>query len=764
MRLSLAFFALALSQIVASEPIVGGASADLTAFVDPMIGTGGSGHTYPGAVYPFGMVQLSPDTEVKGWTNTSGYHYQDQTIIGFSHAHLSGTGVGDFGDILFQPITGDVKWHPGDAKVSRSGYRSAFSHADEKASPGYYQVLLKDYNVNVELTATAHAGMHRYTFPDSVPAHILIDLAHGLDNKTLDASLVVEGPRTISGYRRSKGWAKDKTFYFVAEFSQPFSDSVLRKDEQILSGAKEAKGVSVQASLDFDTSKGKQVLVRVGLSPTSIDEARKNLAAEMANFDFDAVAASTRKVWNDQLSTIEISTKDPSVRKIFYTALYHTMLSPHLYNNVDGSYPGPDKKVHRASFQNYSTFSVWDQFRAWFPLMTVVEPGRVDDMVNSLLAFYYQADQSALPVWNLAGNETWCMIGYNSVVQVATAYRAGFRGFDGPRVLEAMKASALHPRFGQDQFHEVGYLQADKPATKKKWASVSRTLEFSYDDFSIGMMAKALGQKDDADKFLKYAMNYQNVFDPETKFMRGKNSDGAFVTPFRPDEYYRNDYTEASAWQYTFTVPHDQQGLINLMGGDEAFSQHLENLFLANPEVIKAAHDISGFIGQYAQGNEPVHGYAYMFAYAGQPWRGAPWLRKIMNLYHDGPDGLCGNDDCGQMSAWYIFGALGFYPVDPVRGEYVLGTPLVDHAVINLDPKFYPGKKFILNVENNSAENIYIQSADLNGKPLDRSYLTHEDLTRGSTLKLVMGPTPNKEWGRLPEARPSSLTPHPDKR
>jgi len=741
--------------------------AQPVSFVDPMNGTGGFGHTYPGAVFPFGMVQLSPDTGVmttdasgeSGWDHCSGYYYTDTTIIGFSHTHLSGTGCPDLGDILFQPTTGDVRWTEGDPNIPRSGYRSTFSHADEQASPGYYKVLLKDYGVKVELTATPHAGFHRYTFPASAPAHVMVDLVHGVASTPIDSSLVVENPSTISGFRRSTGWAKDKTFYFVAEFSRPFTKATLQANDQIVPDATQVKDKSVRACLDFATDQDKVVSVRIGLSPTSVEDARHNLAAEISTWDFDAVHAAARKAWNDQLSTIEVSTQDPATQRMFYSSLYHTMLAPHFYNNVDGSYEGADHQSHTGSFVNYGTWSIWDQFRAWFPLMTLVQPNRIDDLVNSLQAFYDEEKKHALPVWTLAGNETRCMIGYNSVVMIATAQRDGFHGFDADRVLAAMKDSAMNPQNGQDQFHSVGYLMEDKPPGKGRWQSVSRTLEYAYDDYCIGMMAKSLGHSDDAATYLKYATNYRNVFDPETKFMRGKKSDGTWRTPFVPNDYYRNDYTEADAWQYSFTVPQDSQGLIDLMGGDDAFCDHLDAMFSADSTMLQPDHDITGFVGQYPQGNEPVHGYAYLYAYAGQPWREAAPLRKIMALYQEGPEGLCGNDDCGQMSAWYVLSALGFYPVNPVSGEYILGSPLIDHAVIHLNSTFYPGGTFTISVQNNSPQNIYIQSVTLNGHPLDQAYITQEDITHGGTLDLTMGSTPNKEWGRPPAVRPTSLTP-----
>ena len=550
-------------------------------FVSPMAGTGGTGHTYPGAVYPFGLVQLSPDTGVTGWEHCAGYHYPDPTIIGFSHTHLSGTGCPDLGDILFQPTTGAVKWAEGDPAVPGSGYRSRYSHQDETASPGYYSVLLQDYGVKVELTATAHAGMHRYTFPAGTAAHVLIDLVHGVANRPVDALLTVENPTTVSGYRRSTGWAKDKTFFFVAQFSQPSTQADLQANDQVVPGAKEVRDKRVRGCLDFSPVAGQPLLVRIGISPTGVEEARKNLAAEITGWDFDAVRAAARKAWNDQLATVEISARDPAVKRKIYTSLYHTMLAPHLYNNADGSYEGADHQVHAGSFANYCTCSIWDQFRAWFPLMTLVQPARIDDQMNSYLAFYQQENQHALPVWPLAGNETWCMIGYNSVAEIATAQRDGFHGFDAGKLFAAMKDSALNDRNGQDQFHQHGYVAEDCPDLSlqdiRYWQSVSRTLEYAYDDYCIGMMARALGQTADAKTFLGYAANYRNVFDPQTKFMRGKSAAGAWHTPFRPDDFYRNDYTEADAWQYSYTVPQDPQGLITLMGEEielEAPPQH----------------------------------------------------------------------------------------------------------------------------------------------------------------------------------------------
>jgi predicted alpha-1,2-mannosidase len=723
--------------------------------VDPMIGTGpkGHGHTYPGAVYPFGMVQLSPDTGTEGWDHCSGYLGSDPTIMGFTHSHLSGTGVADLGDLLLQPTVGDIRLNEGDQNKPRSGYRSSFQHADEKAKPGYYSVILKDYGIKVELTATAHAGFHRYTFPAGAAGHVIIDLAHGINSHSLDTLLRIEDSTTLAGYRRSTGWAKDKTFYFVAKFSKPFASYGLQAGGQILSGTNQAQNKVVRGYVSFPPAADPTVLVRLGVSPTSIEDARKNLEAEIPSFDFDKTCRQTQEVWARELGKIQIQCDDPAAKRSFYTALYHTMLAPNIYNNVDKSYRGADGRIHHANFDYYSSFSIWDQFRAWFPLMTLTQPQQINPLIRYMLLHYEQFNQHALPVWTLCSNETWCMIGYHTVPMIALAYRLGFRDYDIEKLYAAMRDTALNPRNGQNEFHQHGWVFS--PTDGAKVQSVSKTLEYAFDDWCIAQVAKALGKQDDYLLFSKYAANYRNVFDPETKFMRGKHADGTWHTPFVSNAYDPTDYTEADAWQYTWFVPQDMEGLIGLMGGNEAFAAKLDSLFDQDSNMAKTDPDITGLIGQYAQGNEPVHNFAYLFNYAGQPYRTQKRVRQIMDaLYNSTPDGIPGNDDCGQMSAWYIFGCMGFYPANPVDGTYMIGSPVFNKVTINLDSKFYQGDSFAVLTKNNSRTNIYIQSATLNGHPLGRAWLRHEEIVAGGTLELVMGPHPNKAWGSDPKTLP----------
>ncbi len=720
-----------------------------------MIGTGTDchGHTYPGAVYPFGMVQLSPDTGTVGWDHCSGYSGADKTIIGFTHSHLSGTGCPDLGDILLQPAIGDILLNPGEEGKPGSGYRSSFRHEDERAKPGYYSVILKDYGIKVELTATAHAGMHRYTFPTASRPHVVIDLVHGITSTAQDAVLKVEDSSTLSGYRRSSGWARDKTFYFVAKFSKPFESFGLQAGGQLLSGTSEARDKNVRGYVSFAAAAGPSISVRIGLSPTSIDEARKNLGAEIPDFDFDKTCARTRQAWARELGVIGVESTDPAARCSFYTALYHSMLAPHLYNNADQSYFGADHKSHAGDFDYYSTFSIWDQFRAWFPLMTLIQPRRINPLIRGMLLYYDQLGRHSLPVWPLCSNETWCMIGYHTVPMIALAYRLGFRDYDMEKLYAAMRDTALNPRSGQAEFHQRGWISSPDDGSYAQ--TVSKTLEFAFDDWCIAQVAASLGKKEDYALFSKYAGNYRNVFDTKTKFMRGRHADGSWRAPFVPNEFYRPDYTEADAWQYTWFVPQDMYGLIALMGGADGFATKLDSLFDQDPHIIAGTPDITGLMGQYAQGNEPSHGFAYLFNYAGQPYRTQKRVRQIMDtLYNNTADGIPGNDDCGQMSAWYVFGCLGLYPANPADGTYMIGSPLFEEATLHLDQKFYNGATFRIVARNNSHENVYIQSAMLDGQPLHRAWLRQSEIVAGGTLELVMGPEPNKTWGSSPEDLP----------
>jgi len=729
------------------------AEAQPADFVNPLIGTGGHGHTYPGATVPFGYVQLSPDTRyptdpwaVEGWDGCSGYHYSDSSIYGFSHTHLSGTGCPDLGDLLVMPTVGPLNQTGSYEPLEARRFRASFSHENELAQPGYYRVRLTENGLTAELTATAHAGMHRYTFPASDESHLLLDLVHGLQSKPVEACLTVESKTLVTGYRRSTGWATNKTVYFAIESSKPFASYGLElAGKPVGESMAEAKGELVRGHLDFKTSKNDQIILRVGLSPVSLEGARKNLKAEMDTWDFDAVRLAAFATWNDALSSIQMESPDPNFRQTFYTALYHTMTAPTLYNDADGTYLGADHQAHSSpDFQYYGTFSIWDTFRAEHPLMTIVQPKRVNDFVRTLLAFYQQAEPHALPMWPLASCETWCMIAYNSAPVIADAYAKGFRGFDPQLAYEAMRNTAMASRNHQDEYQSLGYVPA---ATGQRNEATSRTLEFAYDDWCIAQMAQALGKTQDAKLFAERSQNYRKVFDQDTKFFRGKTVAGPFHEPFDPKAASFEDYTEANAWQYTFAVMHDVPGMIELFGGEKAFIAKLDQLFNEDSDVGNYVIDISGLIGQYAHGNEPCHHVGYLYALAGAQYKTAQRVRQIMiTQYDNSPDGICGNDDCGQISAWYVFSALGLYPVNPASGIYVIGSPMVQKATIPLDPKYYKGGAFTIMAHDASKQNCHIQSATLNGKKLDHPWITHDEITSGGTLVFEMGILPNKSW------------------
>jgi predicted alpha-1,2-mannosidase len=716
--------------------------------VRPMIGTAEHGHTYPGATVPFGMVQLSPDTRLESWDGCSAYHYSDSAILGFSHTHLSGTGCSDLGDIRFCPLSGKIP------KMEKDGYHCRFSHKDETARPGYNSVTLQDPKIGVELTATPHAGFHKYTFPAGDVARLALDLGRGCQDEPIASAITVEkGNTVISGYRRSRGWSYDHTYFFVAEFSRPFDAWTIDVDGKALAAdAREGKGVRVQARFDFNDA-SKPVLVKIGLSAVSEEGARKNLAAEIPAWDFEAAVAAAAKSWSDVLGKIEIETSDPATRETFYSALYHSCIAPTLFNDADGSYFGADHKVHKPEgFQYYSTFSLWDTFRAEHPLLTIVQPQRVDDFVGTMLAHYRQFDHHALPVWTLAGNETWCMIGNHSIPVIAEAYAKGFRRYDAEAVYQAMRDVSMGDRDFLNEYRKYGYVPTHKTEGKM---SVSKTLEYAYDDWCVGQMAKQLGKKDDAALFAKRSQNYRNVFNTKLGFVCGKYADGTWRTPFDPRELVWPDYTEATSWNYTWFVPQDVPDLISLIGGDKNCIAKLDKMFAENSGLLANIPDLTGLIGQYVHGNEPCHHVAYLYNYAGAPWKTQQWTREIMKrLYNNTPGGICGNDDCGQTSAWYVLSAIGFYPVSPASGVYVLGSPAVDKATIHLDPKFQKGGEFTIIAENNSPKNVYIQSATLNGEPLTRSWISHTELVAGGKLVLKMGPKPNPKWGQRPEDRP----------
>ncbi len=710
---------------------------DLTKYVNPVIGTDAHGHTYPGASLPFGMVQLSPDGDVTGWDHCSGYHFTDTSIMGFSHTHLSGTGAMDYGDILFIPTVGKVKLIPGTMENPSVGYRSLFRHETEITTPGYYSVLLDSYGIKAELTATERCGVHRYTFPESDSSNIIIDLQHGIGNISKSWVKIV-GNNRVEGMRNSHGWAKDRYVYFVAEFSKPFRRYGAVNGEKPISGIRTATGDSVKAFVVFTTTLRESIVIRVGISFVSLDGALKNLRAEVKDFDFEAIASKAKAAWNKELSKIQIEGGSQEQKKIFYTALYHTMLTPNIFIDVDGKYFGMDHKVHIAKhFTNYSVFSLWDTFRAFDPLMTIIEPARDLDFVKTLIQKYREG--GLLPVWELGGNETFTMIGYPSVPVIFDAYMKDIGAFDVRTALKAMVRSADEDWRGLKYYKEMGYDPADRDNE-----TVSKTLEYSYDDWCIAQLAERLGEKQVYEEFNQRSLYYQNVFDSSTDFMRGKLANGSWITPFDPFTVTAN-YTEANAWQYSFFVPHDMRGLIDLYGGPEKFNAKLDSLFQGNDKLAgRYQPDISGMIGQDAQGDEPSHHVPYLYDYSGEPWKTQAIVREIMTeLYSDKPDGLCGNDDCGQMSAWYIFSAMGFYPVTPGQNIYAIGSPIFRRVSIELPH----GRKFSIETQDNSDSSDYVSSAKLNGHIYDKPFITHENIIRGGTFQFNMSDQPNKNWG-----------------
>ena len=719
--------------------------------VNPIIGTAASGHVFPGATLPFGLVQLSPDTRATGWDGCSGYHYSDDSILGFSHNHLTGTGCPDLGNVLLMPTVGPVRLLSG-AKPGE-GYRARFSHDQETARPGYYEVFLPDYQVKVELTATARAGFHRYTFPATAEAHVVVDLQHGIDSAATEAQLTIEDDHTASGYRRSAGWGGPKVYYFVMEFSKPFANAAVAQGDQDVPG-KQTTGKNTKGHFDFKTKAGEQILVRVGLSTVSVEGARQNLRAEIPGWNFDAVARAARRQWNDALSVLDFRTSDAAREQTFYTALYHTYLAPTLLSDVDGQFRGPDRQVHQAKGYNYySELSLWDTFRAEHPLLTLVQPGRVNDFVKTMLDHFKLFGQHTLPVWTESGMENWCMIGNHAIPVIADAWLKGFRNWDANEALADMIASTEKNREQLPAYRERGFIP-----TGHNLQSVSKVLEYAYDDACIMRVARGLGKNDVAEKYFWRSQNWSNVFDASIGFMRGRNADGSWVKPFDPKPIDFDNYTEANAWQYNFFVPQNFPGLIAQFGGDEKFVARLDELFDTTEKIPGSLSDVTGLMGMYAHGNEPCHHVAYLYNYAGQPWKTQARVRRVATLlYNNTPAGLCGNDDCGQMSAWYVFTALGFYPVDPAGGIYLLGSPLMDKVTLRLDPRYAQGRSFAVIAKNNSAKNPYIQSAMLNGKPITRNWISHSEITAGGKLVLTMGPEPNQAFGSAPADRPPEL-------
>ena len=697
------------------------ATQNLTQYVNQYVGTGGHGHTFMGANVPFGLVQLGPTEPTRGWDWCSGYYYDDDELIGFGHMHLSGTGIGCLGDVAFLPVK--------DFKQTST----RFKHEAEKVHPGYYSVQLTDPNVLVELTATERCGFHRYTFKNGAKAQLALDLSQCIGwDKLNDCLLTQESATRLTGFRRSNGWAADRRIYFSIDFSQPVTVHRLDSMERVV--------VSV-------ADNAKPLLVKVALSPVSIDKAKLNMQAELAGWDFDAAVKSADEAWNRELARIEIQTNDQTKKRIFYTAMYHLMTSCSKFNDVDREYRGADGKVHKADFTNYTTLSLWDTYRAAHPLMTVAFPEMQRDFAQTFLNIYKQ--QGRLPVWHLMGSETDCMVGNPGAIVLADLTMKGFVE-DKELALEALKATQMKDIRSLGLLKKHGYIPWNLEPENE---TVAKALEYCAADDGVAKVAKLLGKKDDYEYFFNRSRSYKKYYDPETRFLRAVGTDGKFRLPFNPffAEHRTNDYTEGNAWQYTFLVPHDVKGLIKLFGSDKAFMSKLDSLFFVEGWAgDNASPDMSGMTGQYAHGNEPSHHVIYMYNYAGRPDKAAPLLRKMLNeMYLDQPDGLSGNEDVGQMSAWYILSSVGLYQVAPVGGRFVIGSPLFDKATVNVGG----GKTFTVVAKNNSDKNIYVQSARLNGKTLKNSYVDFNDIRRGGTLELVMGPKPSK-WATAAAYRP----------
>ena len=710
--------------------------APLINFVNPFIGTGGHGHTYPGATLPFGMMQLSPDTRLDGWDGCSGYHYSDTYIYGFSHTHLSGTGVSDYGDILIMP-TNEAIFYNGANRTK--GYRAHFSHENETATPGFYSVHLDSTEIDVELTVAKRSGMHRYRFPTAENQYVILDLEHR--DKLLDYDIEFFSDYEINGYRFSEAWAADQRVFFHIRFSH----RIKKFERDSVRGGSGAK-----AALEFDNPNSEPLIVSIGISAVDKLGARNNLVSEIGSKSFDLVKEEAQNLWEKQLEKIIVESPDNDYKTNFYTALYHTMLAPNLYQDVDGRYRGMDMEIHQSnSFEYYTVFSLWDTYRAAHPLYTIIEQERTNDFINTFLAKYDEG--GIMPIWDLSANYTGCMIGYHAVPVIADAYLKGIRNYNADKALNAMTHSATRNHLGLESYMKYGYIPVEEESE-----SVSKTLEYAYDDWTIAKMAGEMGKKDIYKTFIQRAQNYKNSFDPESKFMRGRFRNTWFG-PFDPYEVNFN-YTEANAWQYSLYAPHDIKGLIELMGGKDAFKQHLDDLFTARSETSgRDQADITGLIGQYAHGNEPSHHMAYLYNFVNKPYKTQSLVHQILTeLYTNTPDGISGNEDCGQMSAWYIFSSLGFYPVTPASNQYVIGTPLFPKATINLES----GKHFTVVANFISEKNKYIASARLNGKPLDRTYIRHDEIINGGTLVFEMTSTPS-DWGTTDMAVPlSEITDH----
>ncbi|WP_372754901.1 GH92 family glycosyl hydrolase [Labilibaculum sp.] len=724
---------------------------DLTKYVDPYIGSGGHGHVFVGASVPFGAIQAGPSNFHKGWDWCSAYHYSDSIIKGFSHLHLSGTGCTDLGDFLIMPTVGELKINSGSQEKPEDGYASYYHHDTEKVEAGYYKVHLDTYDIDIEMTSTERVAMHQITYPKSEKSQLIIDLKEGNGDSATETFFQKVNDTLVAGYRISKGWAVDQRECFAMVLSKPVKNVLIYNGDEKIDG-EAARGEAVKAFLQFSTEELENVQVKFGMSPVSMENALGNIKAEMPTWNFKEVLGDNKAKWNKELSKIQIKTNNESAQKVFYTSLYHTLIAPNIFDDLNGDYRGADKKTYENSdFTNYTLFSLWDTYRTAHPLYTLMQQERVPAMINSMLNIYKQ--QGKLPVWHLRGNETNTMVGYSGVPVVVDACLKGFEGIDYELAYEAVKTTAMGDfEPGIKELQEFGFIPCDM-----MHESVASAMEYAISDWGISKLAERLGKTKDAKYFAERAKAYTNYFDPNDRFMKGKMKDGSWRSPFDPysAQHRVNDYCEGNAWQYLWLVPQDPEGLINLLGGEKPFVAKLDSLFSISSELERgASSDISGLIGQYAHGNEPSHHITYLYAYAGEQHKTAAKVRYIMNeLYTDKTDGLCGNEDCGQMSAWYVMSSMGFYPVNPTNGAYVFGSPKFDEACISLPDS----KKFTIVANNNSEKNIYIQSVQLNGLDYTKSYITHKDILKGGTLSFEMGNQPNKNFGLADQDRPKSI-------
>ncbi|UOX32898.1 GH92 family glycosyl hydrolase [Flavobacterium sediminilitoris] len=743
---------------------------DFTQFVNPLVGTKNMGHTFPGATTPFGMVQLSPETNLQvmftedgkynpdTYKYCAGYQYDDVTIFGFSHTHLSGTGHSDLGDFLIMPTTGVLNLNPGDAKQPKSGYHSQFSHNNEKASPGYYSVKLDDYNIKAELTATDRVGFHQYTFPKSDDAHIILDLISNIylhDDKNTWTFIRVENDSLITGYKQTNGWARTKFVYFAMQFSRPFTSYGHKKyDKTKYNGFyrkfneehnfPEMAGKNLRAYFNFKTEENEKIKIKFALSSVSTNGALLNLNTELPHWDFEKVKNETKEKWNKELSKIDIETETLEQKETFYTAMYHSMLSPIIYEDVDGSYRGLDQNIHKSDgFVNHTVFSLWDTYRALHPLYNIIQPKKNNDMIKSMLAHHDQSVHNMLPIWSHYANENWCMVGYHAVSVIADAIAKGTTDVDLNKALLASSNTATVPYFdGLEYYMNLGYVPEDKSSS-----SVSKTLEYAYNDWCIALIAKKANNTEKYNEYLKRSENYLNVYDKEIGYMRPKLANGNWRKEFDPLDTHGQGFIEGNAWNYGLYVPHQIDKMIQMMDGKDAFSKHLDKIFTTPIEdkYIEHNEDITrdGIIGNYVHGNEPGHHIPYLYNFTNEPWKTQSRVRMILNtMYSNKEDGLCGNDDAGQMSAWYIFSSLGFYPVNPGSTEYSIGSPSIKSAIISLED----GNKFTIKTINNNDKNIYVNKIKLNGKLINTLSLRHQDIENGSELIFYMSSKPNKKF------------------